>query len=62
MNIEYEKLRAGTDTFNSDSGSEVARKINDNFDKTASAIQEVDKKINGIITENDLLILDGNPE
>lgn len=62
MNIEYEKLRAGTDTSNSDSGSEVARKINDNFDKTASAIQEVDKKINGIITEDDLLILDGNPE
>lgn len=62
MNIELEKLRAGTNATDSDSGLEVARKINKNFDNTVTAIQEMDKKINGIITENDLLILDGNPK
>ena len=31
MNFVYELLRAGTTQANSDSGSEVARKINDNF-------------------------------
>lgn len=59
--IEFEKLRAGTDASNSDSGSEVARKINANFDKTASVIKEVEGKVDGYISEDDLLILDGNP-
>ena len=45
--IEFEKLRAGTDASNSDSGSEVARKIKAHLDKTASVIKEVDGKVEG---------------
>ena len=62
MAIEYEKLRAGKDSSDSDSGAEVARKVNENFDKTASALEEVDEKISGFLTEDDLLVLDGNPK
>lgn len=62
MAIEFEKLRAGTSSSDSDSGAEVARKVNDNFEKTASAINEVEQKVNGYITEDDILILDGNPK
>ena len=40
MDFIYEKLRAGTTSANSDSGSEVARKFNDNFEKASAKIQE----------------------
>lgn len=45
MNFVYELLRAGTTQANSDSGAEVARKINDNFKKVQDKFAEVDKSI-----------------
>ena len=39
MNFVYELLRAGTTQANSDSGSEVARKINDNFKNVQDNLQ-----------------------
>lgn len=45
MNFVYELLRAGTTQSNSDSGAEVARKINDNFKKVQEKFAEVDKSI-----------------
>ena len=41
----YEKLRAGTTQNDSDSGSEVARKFNDNFEKVAEKFTEISEKI-----------------
>lgn len=41
----YELLRAGTTQSNSDSGAEVARKINDNFKKVKEKFAEVDQSI-----------------
>ena len=45
MNFVYELLRAGTTQANSDSGAEVARKINDNFKKVQDKFADVDKLI-----------------
>lgn len=45
MNFVYELLRAGTTQANSDSGAEVARKINDNFKKVQDKFAEVDESI-----------------
>ena len=45
MNFVYELLRAGTTQANSDSGAEVARKINDNFKKVQDKFAEVDQSI-----------------
>ena len=45
MNFVYELLRAGTTQANSDSGAEVARKINDNFKKVQNKFADVDKLI-----------------
>ena len=42
MNFVYELLRAGTTQANSDSGSEVARKINDNFKNVQDKFTELD--------------------
>lgn len=41
MPITFERLRAGTSAADADSGSEVARKFNDNFTKIKSALDEV---------------------
>lgn len=41
----YEKLRAGTTQNDSDSGSEVARKFNDNFEKVAEKFTEISEKL-----------------
>ena len=43
--LNYESLKAGTTKENSDSGAEVARKINENFKKTADELNEINKKI-----------------
>lgn len=40
--LKYESLRAGTTKENSDSGAEVARKVNDNFKKVADKLDELD--------------------
>lgn len=45
MDFIYEKLRAGTTSANSDSGSEVARKFNDNFEKASAKFLEIDQTI-----------------
>lgn len=43
--LNYESLKAGTTKENSDSGAEVARKVNDNFKKVADKLSEIDEKI-----------------
>ena len=43
MNFIYELLRAGTTQADSDSGADVARKINDNFKKVQDKFADVDK-------------------
>lgn len=43
MNLNYESLVAGTSAQNSDSGANVARKFNDNFDKTQTALTQLDE-------------------
>ena len=43
----YELLRAGTTVYTADSGSEVARKFNDNFAKTKARFEELEQKIDG---------------
>lgn len=43
MNFIYELLRAGTTQADSDSGVDVARKINDNFKKVQDKFADVDK-------------------
>lgn len=45
MDFIYEKLRAGTTTADSDSGSEVARKFNENFEKASAKFLEIDGKL-----------------
>lgn len=45
MGLVYELLRAGSTQADSDSGAEVARKFNDNFDKTAKKFQEIEQSI-----------------
>lgn len=52
MNFVYELLRAGTTQANSDSGAEVARKINDNFKKVQDKFTELDKTIQEGVTVN----------
>ena len=52
MNFVYELLRAGTTQANSDSGSEVARKINDNFKNVQDKFTELDKTIQEGVTVN----------
>lgn len=52
MNFVYELLRAGTTQANSDSGAEVARKINDNFKKVQDKFAEVDQSIQEGVTVN----------
>lgn len=47
MDFIYEKLRAGTTVADSDSGSEVARKFNENFEKASTKFLEID----GVIQE-----------
>ena len=42
MPITFERLRAGTSAADADSGSEVARKFNDNFSKIKSALDEAE--------------------
>lgn len=46
MDFIYELLRAGTNTTNSDSGAEVARKFNENFQKVADKFAEIDESLN----------------
>lgn len=43
MNFIYELLRAGATQADSDSGADVARKINDNFKKVQDKFADVDK-------------------
>lgn len=45
MDFIYELLRAGTTTSDSDSGSEVARKFNDNFQKVQEKFAEIDQSL-----------------
>ncbi len=39
--VQFENLRAGTSPADADSGSEVARKFNDNFAKVGAALEEM---------------------
>lgn len=45
MDFIYELLRAGTNANDSDSGSEVARKFNDNFQKVQEKFAEIDQSL-----------------
>ena len=45
MDFIYEKLRAGTTVDDSDRGSDVARKFNENFDKVSDKFLEIDGTI-----------------
>lgn len=45
MSLVYELLRAGTTTADSDKGSEVARKVNDNFEKVKEAFDAIDQSL-----------------
>lgn len=45
MDFVYELLRAGLTQADSDSGSDVARKVNDNFKKVQDKFKEVDESI-----------------
>lgn len=55
MNFVYELLRAGKTKADSDTGSEVARKVNDNFEKVKEALnsmdQSLDTKVQGAIMQ-----------
>lgn len=46
LDFVYELLRAGTTQNDSDSGSEVARKFNDNFQKVQEKFSEIDQSLN----------------
>ena len=48
----YEKLRAGTTQSDSDSGSEVARKFNDNFKKVEEKFTEISEKLTSGFVQN----------
>lgn len=52
MNLVYEMLRAGSTQADSDSGAEVARKFNDNFNKTNQKFQEIEQSIKDGIASN----------
>ena len=45
MNLVYELLRAGKTSADSDTGAEVARKINSNFEKVKQAFSEVEQTV-----------------
>lgn len=48
----YETLKAGTTQYDSDSGSEVARKFNDNFKKVAEKFTEISEKLtSGLVSK-----------
>lgn len=52
MNFVYEPLRAGTTVNNADSGSEVARKVNQNFANVSDALNEINDKIkSGVVQQ-----------
>lgn len=49
MDFVYELLRAGNTSANSDTGAQVARKINNNFKKVAEKFSEIEESIkNGV--------------
>lgn len=52
MNFVYELLRAGTTSTNSDSGAEVARKINENFKNVKDKFEEIDQSIKNGVSAN----------
>lgn len=56
MDFVYELLRAGTTQADSDSGSEVARKINDNFKKVKEKFADLEKTA---VTE---VVINGVPQ
>ena len=59
----YEKLRAGTTQNDSDSGSEVARKFNDNFEKVAEKFTEISEKLaSGLSISVNGTVLQANSE
>ena len=43
MNFVYELLRAGKTAADSDTGSEVARKVKENFEKVKEALNTMDQ-------------------
>lgn len=45
MDFVYELLRAGTTQSDSDTGSEVARKFNENFEKVSEKFTELDQSL-----------------
>lgn len=45
MDFVYELLRAGKTAADSDTGSEVARKVNDNFEKVKEALNTMDQSL-----------------
>lgn len=45
MNFVYELLRAGKTASDSDTGSEVARKVNENFEKVKEALNTMDQSL-----------------
>lgn len=53
MDYSYEKLKAGTTVADSDRGSEVARKFNENFEQIATKFLEIDKKLEELQQEDD---------
>ena len=54
MNFIYELLRAGTSSIDSDSGAEVARKINVNFKRVQDKFSEIEQSIQDIPIGNEL--------
>lgn len=63
MGFVYELLRAGKTSADSDTGSEVARKVNGNFEKVKEALatmdQSLETKVQDAVTE---VIKDGTIE
>lgn len=55
MDFVYELLRAGKTSADSDTGSEVARKVNGNFEKVKEALtamdQSLDTKVQNAVTQ-----------
>lgn len=55
MDFVYELLRAGRTSADSDTGSEVARKVNGNFEKVKEALaaldQSLDTKVQDAVTQ-----------
>lgn len=52
MNLVYEMLRAGSTQADSDSGSDVARKFNENFKNTEKKFQEIEEQIENGVNAN----------